>query len=374
MLDTSPSGKKYYLGKKAQHLDKMILNVKLPSEIKRLPRSVTTRKFWKASEWRSFLLFYSPVFLKDLLPAVYYNHWLLLSFAVYTLLQDNITRDDILLAECALHKFFVLVSDLYGIEHVSYNVHLLTHLAASVKSRGPLWANSAFLFENANGKLLHSFHVTKGVSKQIFKLLLSSRFLGQLTEKHIEGSNDVITECFQQLTNTSVRCKNATVLGENMYAVGSHRQCTLNDREIAAIEEFLHCKISPNVKRYSRFINNGCVFHTCDYSASYKANDSYVSLLDRKGLFQISSILSVCITSSKECAEKCVLILKVLLYEPLVNYDASVKAIITRHVGSAFRSEQIVVCHPSTIVKKCIVLPYENQKLYSIVLPVFELD
>ena len=74
MLDTSSSGKKYYLGKKAQHLDKIILNVKLPSEITRLPRSATTRKFWKASELRLFLLFYSLVFLKDLLPAVYYNH------------------------------------------------------------------------------------------------------------------------------------------------------------------------------------------------------------------------------------------------------------------------------------------------------------
>ena len=85
----------------------------------------------------------------------------------------------------------------------------------------------SFFFENANGKLLHSFHGTKGVSKQIFKLLLSSRSLGQLTEKHIKGINDVITECFQQLTNTLVRCKNATVLGNNMYAIGSHRQSTL---------------------------------------------------------------------------------------------------------------------------------------------------
>ena len=112
------------------------------------------------------------------------------------------------------------------------------------------------------------------MSKQIFKLLLSSRSLRQLTEQHIEGSNDVITECYQQLTSTSVTCQNATVLRDNMHAVDSHRQCTLNDREIAAIVEFLNCKLLSTRSVIFALLIIECVFHTCDYSASYKTNDS----------------------------------------------------------------------------------------------------
>ena len=203
-LDSSSSRRDYYLGNKVELLDKMIMNVKPPAEIKRLPRSLTTRRFWKAAEWRSFLLFYTPIFLKGLSPTAFYDHWLLISYAVYTLLNDNISGEDILLAEIALYKFAALVATLYGNEHISYNVHLLVHLAKSVKLWGPLWANSAFLFENANGKLLRSFSGTRGVTTQIFKLFLSTCCLGNLAEKHIDGSSDSIVTCYQQLTHTNL--------------------------------------------------------------------------------------------------------------------------------------------------------------------------
>ena len=68
----------------------------------------------------------------------------------------------------ALHNFVVLVPELYGPEHVSYNVHLLTHIAKLVEHRGPLWASSAFVFEDANRRLLRWFHGTNAVYRQIF--------------------------------------------------------------------------------------------------------------------------------------------------------------------------------------------------------------
>jgi hypothetical protein len=198
-LDCSSNGKPYYLGKNCKCLDDLIVRSKPPSEIKRLPRSISnTRRFWKASEWRSFLLFYSPVYLMNLMPRPFYNHWLLLSFSVYTLLQSKITRENILYAEIALHKFVSQVGSLYGKQFVSYNVHLLTHLAQSVKLWGPLWATSAFLFEDANGKLLRSFHGTKGITKQIFSHFLSSRSLEKLGAQHVASENDMVAECYNE--------------------------------------------------------------------------------------------------------------------------------------------------------------------------------
>jgi hypothetical protein len=67
------TGKPYsFMGK---HFDEALRDIKLPDEILRMYRSYEKYgKSWKASELRNFLLFFSPVILKSLLPNVYYRH------------------------------------------------------------------------------------------------------------------------------------------------------------------------------------------------------------------------------------------------------------------------------------------------------------
>ena len=144
-FDTASHRQPYYIGTQIHAIDQCLLNVKTSTEIVRVPRSLTTRKYWKASEWRSFLLFYSPVILSSFIPKNYYQHWLLLVFACYNLLQcEHITAVMLVQSEQALLKFVHLIPSLYGRENVSFNVHLLTHLVSSVKNWGPLWTQSAF--------------------------------------------------------------------------------------------------------------------------------------------------------------------------------------------------------------------------------------
>jgi hypothetical protein len=57
-------------------------------------------------------------------------------------MSRNITGHVITACDLALHKFVGLVEELYGIENITYNVHLLTHLTTSVERWGPLWAHS----------------------------------------------------------------------------------------------------------------------------------------------------------------------------------------------------------------------------------------
>ena len=66
----------FYLGKKAVEVDNRLTSISPPSEITRAPRSIKERKFWKASEWRAFML-YGLVVLKGLLPRVYLQHFFL---------------------------------------------------------------------------------------------------------------------------------------------------------------------------------------------------------------------------------------------------------------------------------------------------------
>lgn len=58
-FDSVSHDKAYCLRKNIVQIDQIIFRCKPPSEIKRLPRSLSERKHWKASEWRTFLLFYS---------------------------------------------------------------------------------------------------------------------------------------------------------------------------------------------------------------------------------------------------------------------------------------------------------------------------
>ena len=48
-----------------------------------------------------------------------------------------------------------------------YNMHQLLHLGLYVSRWGPLWATSAFAFENYNGFLAHSLHGTKNVGQEL---------------------------------------------------------------------------------------------------------------------------------------------------------------------------------------------------------------
>lgn len=168
-FDTANSEAPWYIGKQTEEVDMRLLKIKPPVEITRTPRSVNERKFWKASEWRAFLLFYALPVLKGILPARFWNHLFLLVFGIYTLLQDKIKTRSVLLSELALKKFVIEFQRIYGKDHMTFNIHLLTHIAQSVKQWGPLWATSAFPFESNMGTLLKYFNGTQNVPSQIVR-------------------------------------------------------------------------------------------------------------------------------------------------------------------------------------------------------------
>lgn len=88
-------------------IDQQLLAIKPPVELTRVPCSVKEWKHLKASEWKSFLLFYAIPVLSGILSKKYLNHPFLLVFGIYTLLQENIQIVDIDNAEKALKIFFM---------------------------------------------------------------------------------------------------------------------------------------------------------------------------------------------------------------------------------------------------------------------------
>ena len=94
----------YYIGQKRciQTVNARLMKIVPPRAITRLPRPISARREWKASEWRARLLFYSLACLSGLLESRFLEHFSLLSCAIYILLQDSMTLEDIDKAETAI--------------------------------------------------------------------------------------------------------------------------------------------------------------------------------------------------------------------------------------------------------------------------------
>lgn len=168
-FNATSAGKPYFIGSKIREVDKLLKSIKPPYLINRLPRKLSnTLHHWKASELRSWLLFYSLPCLRDILPDVYLKHFSLLVEATYLLLGEGISSEDLQRADLLLTMFVKSAEGLYGKAFMGLNVHNLLHLVGCVKKWGPLWAWSCFCFESFNGEIKKGIHGTGNVCRGIF--------------------------------------------------------------------------------------------------------------------------------------------------------------------------------------------------------------
>ena len=206
LLLSSSHEKVFYLGRNIAELNRRLCMQHPPNEITSCPRSLLQKRFWKASEWRTFCLLCSVQVLNGLLPASYLHHWMLLVTGLYLLMSDKLTEEMIGIAHKCFLKFVYLFPSLYGIENTSYNVHLLLHFGRAAKRWGQVQKFSAFIFEDACGKLLQLYHGTKQVQEQMARKFLQYKFLQNLTKcSAICENDDVLQDVFFKLNLQKAR-------------------------------------------------------------------------------------------------------------------------------------------------------------------------
>ncbi len=147
-IDSKNHKYRFYLGRVTKTIDERIRKIRPPPE------------FWKASEHRAWLLYYSLPVLSDLLPPDYIYHLSLLVSAMHILLGDSIPLGDVDKAHQQLQLFFKLVPQLYYPKMCGTNIHNLVHISQFVLNWGPLWSYSLFGFESMNGHLRKNCHGT----------------------------------------------------------------------------------------------------------------------------------------------------------------------------------------------------------------------
>lgn len=171
------------------------------------PRVIEDKEYWKAHELKYWLLFYGTPCLEGTLKAVYWNHFNLLSEAIFIFLKSTITPSDFQRASNNLIKYVKEFQSLYGEENMVHNVHLLEHLASCVKHCGPMWGYSNFPFESNNGSLVKHVSGTTDVEHQISSKYYFNNALATLRGKSESTFN------FMERMN-SMRLKKSEKIGQ----------------------------------------------------------------------------------------------------------------------------------------------------------------
>lgn len=101
-FDTRFKGKPFYCGRSINICEARRALIKPPNTVQRIPRSLKERIHYKASEFRTWLLFYSLPVMDGILPSKHYCHFMLLVHAIYILLKQSISPSDLVKASLLL--------------------------------------------------------------------------------------------------------------------------------------------------------------------------------------------------------------------------------------------------------------------------------
>lgn len=130
------------------------------SDFQRRPRDFRELEHFKATEYRTYLLYLGPAVFKGILPNQYYNHFLLLHFAIYVYSSQLLNL--LPCANACIQRFVEEMAMLYGNESMVSNVHALTHFPEFVEKLGSIESFSAFHFESFLGMIKRRIHPTLG--------------------------------------------------------------------------------------------------------------------------------------------------------------------------------------------------------------------
>lgn len=123
-----------------------------PMEIQRAIRTLDFFSVMKGKEFRTFIIYYGVVALRNNVHKDIYESFLTLHIAL-TICLSNEHKHLLNVAQLCFEKFVRDFIRLYGRCMVSYNVHNLLHLVDEVRRCGPLDNFSTFPYENMIGHL-----------------------------------------------------------------------------------------------------------------------------------------------------------------------------------------------------------------------------
>ncbi|XP_048256529.1 uncharacterized protein LOC125382143 [Haliotis rufescens] len=125
-----------------------------------------------AKEWKNWVLVFSLLCLDGLLPTIHLKVWQTFVLACKHFCQPCIEKVNLVIAKNLMVKFCTQVTQLYGAQFITPNMHLHCHLHESVRNFGSMYGFWLFSFERYNG-IMSDFHTNKkNIEEQLMKKFL----------------------------------------------------------------------------------------------------------------------------------------------------------------------------------------------------------
>lgn len=159
-----------------------------------------------------------------------------------------------------LANFADSFQDLYGQENVTMNIHLLRHMANSVRQLGPLWSQSAFGFETNNGVLIRFRTATNHHLQQIAWKYSTQKTMLEKSRKSMDVSDSQI------------------VCGKKMViSIGMEEKQTINDFGFIFSDNILHIFSNVKIRGVNFSSKYSKEFSTIDYFLEFRNNEFFAA-------------------------------------------------------------------------------------------------
>ena len=275
-FDTENSSEMWYCGTKVQIADSKLLQIRPPLNITRTPRSIQQhRSYWKASEYRAWLLFYSIPVMLNILPQDYLAHHMLLVEAIYLLLKNVIHPAELLKAELLIQHYCFKLQHYYGERYMSANVHHLLHLPQVVRDFGPLYSYSCFAYEGLNGNLLSYIKGTQHVESQILETICIKQSLPYIAQAHLTTGSEE-ERFYHHMTSTKHHSDREVNICENQRSLGLINQTNELNGPVHQ-RALLEVTTSTQLGIFSRAAIGSQVFHSLQHTQAKKRNSYTVA-------------------------------------------------------------------------------------------------
>ncbi|CAG5073522.1 Protein of unknown function [Cotesia congregata] len=257
------------------YVDEKIRSINPPSFTHRLPRKISDYKYWKASEMKYWLLYYSLIILYPIMPTAYYQHHKLLVQGITYLSQHKISKSMIEAASQCLNQYVERFQDLYGLRHMTCNLHQLRHLPDAVNKFGPERVTSCFQFENLNGLLRCLANGTRYAQLQISKVLSIFFNIAELKMTQLRPESEITNFCTYLEKNTRQRRK-LQYIRENVAIIGKITRAIQMPENLVDILEEFGLQNYHDYYFFHRLFKNRVVFDSKSYERKRKTISNVV--------------------------------------------------------------------------------------------------
>ena len=260
---------------------KITADLSFPSSISINCLDVENLKNWKAKDFRTFLMYVTPMFLLTQLHIVD-EVFSPLREGIKLLFQNHITHQTSDQALCKFKDFIYRFSKLFEECNLTPNFHDLCHLPSIVENSGSLHEFSAFNFEHLNGLLLKKCRGNRRLDKQI--ILKFNYFINDFN--NFNSCSEQFLKFRDHLFNRK-KWKSSNLINDKFYFCGKNDNSVLKKNEAAILSN----SVSFNsVRLFKRAVYYEKLISTDKYDLDKKTKHSFFVSKDFKNFFEVTRL------------------------------------------------------------------------------------